>query len=432
MEKYSSYKDSGIQWFGEIPSHWEVKRLRNFLSIYSEKGHGNKQLLSVTRENGIIKRNAESKEENHNFVPDDLSGYKYVRQGDFVINKMKSWQGSYGVSKYEGIVSPAYYVCSLNFSNKDFFSIAIRSKAYIPFFLQYSKGIRVDQWDLSTDALKEIPFILPPKEEQDIMVSFLEKQTAEINNAIAQQQHMIDLLNERKQIIIQRAVTKGLDENVEMKDSGIEWIGEIPAHWSIMKLRAIGSTINGVSHDSTYFGSGFPFVSYSDVYKNPSLPSEVCGLAKSTKLEQAMFSVEEGDVFFTRTSETAEEIGFSSVCMNTIEKAVFAGFLIRFRPDKGVLNKNYSKYFFRSKMLRNYFVKEMNLVTRASLSQGLLKGLPIIVPSLQEQEDISLYLDNVTGKIDQAIERHQQMLSLLQERKQIIISEVVTGKIKVS
>lgn len=240
------------------------------------------------------------------------------------------------------------------------------------------------------------------------------------------------MLNERKQIIIQRAVTKGLDENVEMKDSGIEWIGEIPVNWNVMKLRAIGSTINGVSHDSTYFGSGFPFVSYSDVYKNSTLPSKVCGLAKSTNAEQAMFSVEEGDVFFTRTSETAEEIGFSSVCMNTIEKAVFAGFLIRFRSNKGVLYKNYSKYFFRAKMLRNYFVKEMNLVTRASLSQGLLKGLPVIVPSMQEQENIASYLDKVTGKIDQAIERHQQMLSLLQERKQIIISEVVTGKIKVS
>ncbi|WP_455967522.1 restriction endonuclease subunit S [Bacteroides fluxus] len=432
MGKYNSYKDSGIEWLGEIPSHWEIKHLRNFLSIYSQKGHADKQLLSVTRENGIIIRNAESNEDNHNFVPDDLSGYKYVSCGDFVINKMKSWQGSYGVSKYEGIVSPAYYVCSLEFPNKDFFNIAIRSKAYIPFFLKYSKGIRVDQWDLSTDALKEIPFIKPLKEEQNKIVLFLERQTAKIDKAIAQKQRMIDLLNERKRIIIQYAVTKGLNENVGMKDSNVDWIGEIPAHWDIKKLRSIGTTINGVSHNSSYFGSGFPFVSYSDVYKNSSLPKHIKGLANSTSLEQTVFSVEEGDVFFTRTSETAEEIGFSSVCMDTIDKAVFAGFLIRFRPNKGILDKKYSKYFFRANMLRNYFVKEMNLVTRASLSQGLLKGLPIIIPPMQEQKGIALYLDKVTGKIDQAIEHHHQMLTLLQERKQIIISEVVTGKIKVS
>lgn len=200
-------KDSGIAWIGEIPEHWEIRSLRNFLSYVSIKGHGDKQLLSVTRENGVIVRNVESKEENHNFVPDDLSGYKLVEEGQFVINKMKSWQGSYGVSYYTGIVSPAYYVCNLRFENKRFFNIAIRSKSYVPFFTQYSKGIRVDQWDLSPIALKNIPFIVPPLDEQQQIVEYTQQKTVQIDKYISDVKRQIDSLKEYRQRLICDAVT---------------------------------------------------------------------------------------------------------------------------------------------------------------------------------------------------------------------------------
>ena len=237
MQRYSKYKDSGVKWLGEIPSHWEVKHLRNFLTLFSEKGFGDSQLLSVTREKGVILRDRDNKEENHNFVPDDLSGYKHLNAGDFVINKMKSWQGSYGVSDYEGIVSPAYFTCKLHGINSKFFSRAIRSRAYIGFFMQFSKGIRVDQWDLDPNSMKEIPFVVPSNEEQIAIVNYLDSVTSKIDEAIAQQQKMIDLLNERKYIIINDAVTKGLDPKAKMKDSGIDWIGQIPEHWEISKTQ---------------------------------------------------------------------------------------------------------------------------------------------------------------------------------------------------
>ena len=165
MKRYAKYKDSGIPWIGEVPEHWESATLRRLLRFVSIKKCPNEQLLSVTREQGVIVRNTESKEENHNFIPDDLGGYKFVEKGWFVINKMKSWQGSYAVSEYRGIVSPAYYVCKLDLDNKDFFSKAIRCKAYIPFFAQFSKGIRVDQWDLSPIGLRSIPFFIPSADE---------------------------------------------------------------------------------------------------------------------------------------------------------------------------------------------------------------------------------------------------------------------------
>lgn len=177
MRRYDKYKNTGIGWLPELPSNWELGQLRKYIRLVSKKGFPEKQLLSVTREQGVIVRNVESAEENHNYIPDDLSNYKLVEKGQFVINKMKSWQGSYGVSEYEGIVSPAYFVCDLNFDNKKFFSLALRSSNYISFFAQYSKGIRVGQWDLSPIALKSTPFFEPPAIEQERIVQFIESKT---------------------------------------------------------------------------------------------------------------------------------------------------------------------------------------------------------------------------------------------------------------
>lgn len=200
-------KDSGIPWVGMIPEHWKFTQLRSYLKLVSIKNHPEAQLLSVVREQGVIVRNKESKEENHNFIPDDLSGYKYVKAGQFVINKMKAWQGSYAVSKHFGIVSPAYYVCDLIFPDKEFFNIAIRSKYYIPFFTQYSKGIRVGQWDLSPIGLKSIPFFEPPKDEQTAIVAYIENKCSKVNSLINELEAEIEYLKEYKQKLIADCVT---------------------------------------------------------------------------------------------------------------------------------------------------------------------------------------------------------------------------------
>lgn len=200
-------KDSGISWIGMIPEHWEVKQLRAFLSLFSDKGHGDAQLLSVTREQGVILRDKDNKEENHNFVPDDLSGYKYLEKGDFVVNKMKAWQGSYAVSKYDGIVSPAYYTCKLTGVDEEFFSLAIRSKAYVGFFTSHSKGIRVGQWDLDPNALKSIPFFLPSIAEQQAIVAYIDNKCAKINSFITELEAEVDYLKEYKQRLIADCVT---------------------------------------------------------------------------------------------------------------------------------------------------------------------------------------------------------------------------------
>ena len=204
-------KDSGIPWIGMIPEHWNVKSLRAYLRLVSEKNHPKATLLSVTREQGVIVRDVESKEENHNFIPEDLSGYKYVHKGQFVINKMKAWQGSYGVSLYDGIVSPAYYVCDLDFPDKEYFSLAIRSKTYVDFFARWSKGIRVGQWDLEPIALKSVPFLEPPVKEMHEIVDYVKDKTKKIDTMIEALTAEIDRLTEYKQRLISDVVTGQID-----------------------------------------------------------------------------------------------------------------------------------------------------------------------------------------------------------------------------
>lgn len=203
---HTKLKQSGISWVGDIPEHWEVKKLRHLINITSIKNHPNEVLLSVVREQGVIIRDLDA-DDNHNYIPEDLSGYKLIKEGQFVINKMKAWQGSYAVSSYRGIVSPAYYTCDLRLAYKDFFNLAIRSSAYVPFFTQHSKGIRVGQWDLSPIGLKEIPFFLPPLPEQRAIVSYIEAKTASINKLIDAYEQQVERVKEYKQRLISDAVT---------------------------------------------------------------------------------------------------------------------------------------------------------------------------------------------------------------------------------
>lgn len=409
MERYNEYKDSGVQWLGEIPSHWELKHLRNFLTIFSEKGHGDKQLLSVTREKGVILRDKDNKEENHNFVPDDLSGYKHLCAGDFVINKMKSWQGSYGVSEYEGIVSPAYFTCKLRGVDPKFFSRAIRSKAYIGFFMQYSKGIRVDQWDLDPNSMKDIPFVLPTLPEQQAIATNLDTATAKIDEAIAQQQKMIDLLNERKQIIINNAVTKGLNPDAPMKDSGVDWIGEIPEHWMTRRMRYLCKIKTGDKDTINRVDEGkYPFY------------------VRSPKVERINSYTFDGEAVLM----AGDGVGAGKVFHYVNGKF---GCHQRVYIFHDIKNINGEYLYFYMKSLFKHTIEQLSAKSTVdSVRLNMIQDFIVAIPTNEEQTSILSYLHKQIEKFDVAIANATKQIALLQERKQIIINDVVTGKVKVS
>lgn len=204
-------KDSGVKWLGNIPAHWNTIKLRQILHPVSVKNHPELPLLSVVREQGVIIRDVDDKEANHNYVPDDLSGYKMVKKGQFAMNKMKAWQGSYGVSDYTGIVSPAYFIFDIDFNNLKYFHYAIRSKVYVNFFAQASDGIRVGQWDLQMDKMKEIPFIVPPADEQIQIVEYIESALPKYDDAICVLREEIRGLEELKTKLISDVVTGKID-----------------------------------------------------------------------------------------------------------------------------------------------------------------------------------------------------------------------------
>lgn len=201
-------KDSGVEWIGQVPEHWEVSSLGKMLLPVSEKNKPNLPLLSITRELGVIERDVEDQESNHNFIPDDLSNYKVLKEGQFGMNKMKAWQGSYGVSRFTGIVSPAYYIFDFIKSvNSRFFHWAIRSKIYISFFGSASDGVRIGQWDLSKSRMKSIPFIIPSYTEQVQIADYLDQQAVKIDQAIALKTAHIEKLKEYKSVLINDVVT---------------------------------------------------------------------------------------------------------------------------------------------------------------------------------------------------------------------------------
>lgn len=204
-------KYSGVRWLGDIPAHWSIIKLRQILHPVSVKNHPELPLLSVAREQGVIVRNMEDKEANHNFIPDDLSNYKVVKSGQFAMNKMKAWQGSYGISGYTGIVSPAYFIFDVSFPNLEYFHYAIRSKVYVNFFAQASDGIRVGQWDLQMDKMKEIPFIVPPADEQIAIVEHIKAAIPQCEAVIEKLLSEVGTLKECKTRLISDVVTGRLD-----------------------------------------------------------------------------------------------------------------------------------------------------------------------------------------------------------------------------
>ena len=421
MERYSSYKDSGVSWIGDIPEHWEVKQLRSFLTLFSEKGHGDAQLLSVTREQGVIERDKEDQEENHNFVPDDLSGYKYIEKGDFAINKMKAWQGSYAVSEYNGIVSPAYFTCKLKGVNKDFFSKAIRSKVYVPFFTQYSKGIRVGQWDLNPNALKSIPFFLPTPDEQSVIVKYIDDKTSKIDAYVADKEKEIELLQELKQKTIADAVTKGLNPDAKMKDSGISWIGEIPEHWETYRFAIIcksKSICNCEEEEllSVYLDRGV--IRFSDDSSKRTNPT-------SKDLSKYQL-VEEGDFVLNNQQAWRGSVGVSRY-RGIVSPAYFIFEL------SSIINRNFANYMFRSSAYVSYYYicsKGIGSIQR-NLDWNSLKQQKMAIPPLDEQRAIVSYIEEKCQKIDSLTTELQSEIDYLKEYKQRLIADCVTGQVNV-
>ena len=429
MERYESYKDSGVKWLGEIPGHWEVKRFR---FIFSEN----------KKKNIDLKYNKQLQFKYGDIVPKDrqdidaessktISNYTIVKEGDIMINGLNLnydfISQRVAMVRESGIITSAYIALSYKSGvNPSFYNYFMKSMDYRKMFHGMGSGIRLT---LAFDNLKNLFFPYPAYEEQTAIANYLDSITSKIDEAISQQQKMIDLLNERKQIIIQNAVTKGLDPNAKMKDSGVKWLGEIPGHWEVRRLKFVTKYI--------FLGKTPKYSLIENKYK---IIGQKCNQLDGIKMcdckyaEENFYHERKEYEFLLHGDVLLNSLGGGSVgrigYYNLKEHGVLTdGHIIVIR-NKPEFNSRFLYYFLSTKR------KDFETMASGSTNQMFLLVSDINkqfvpLPPKSEQNAIAHYLDSVSSKIDSSISQCNKMISLLQERKQIIINDVVTGKVKV-
>ena len=427
-------KDSGIEWIGEIPKDWEVSRIKNYLKRNEPRNPGDKIVLSLYRDLGIVPK--DSRDDNHNVTSLDTSNYKYVCIGDFVINKMKAWQGSVAVSDYEGIVSPAYYVYNFTDSTfvKKYFHYLLRN-CYKDEFRRLSGGIREGQWDLSSENFDTTLVIIPDKISQTAIAAYLDRQCTHIDNIIEKTKTSIEEYKKLKQAVITQAVTKGIRGNREMKDSGIDWIGEIPVEWEITPFRHVliernEKNIPIRTEERLSLSIDLGVTLYSE---------------KTTNLDRFKDDFEqyklahEGDLVMNSMNMIVGASGVSKYygCVSPVYYTFYDNL-----PDH--TTAKYCEYIFRSKtMLRVLYSLGKGIYAivrgddrvntcRLKVSKEDLKSLSIPNPSVDEQREIINYLDQKCSEIDAIITKKQQFITEMENYKKSLIFECVTGKREVS
>lgn len=423
---YPKYKDSGVEWLGEIPEHWEVFPLFALTELKSITNCVDEELLSIYLDKGVI-RFSDVTAKRTNVTSLDLSKYQLVEEGDFVLNNQQAWRGSVGVSIYKGIVSPAYIVLKLRESlNPSFANYLFRDGSMVSQYLINSKGVGTIQRNLYWPSLRRSSISLPPLPEQIAIANFLDDKTEKIDQAIRIKEQQIALLKERKQILIHKAVTRGLDDSVPLKDSGVEWIGEIPEHWEVKKLgfltKKIGDGLHGTPNYTT--GTEYHFINGN----NLSTGNIVINEQTNTVSEKDYLSNKKDLSKQTLLLSINGTIG--NVAFYNGEKVMLgkSAAYLNFHED---VNIEYIKYFLESPIFKNYYELELSGSTIYNLSLYSIRKTPVIFPSSREQSKIVSYIKNANYILDKAITLKQQEIEKLQEYKRSLVNGVVTGKVRV-
>lgn len=425
----AGYKDSGVEWIGAIPKEWNVSKIGYHLKWFSKKNETDKEVLSVYRELGVVKKN--ERDDNHNRTPLDLTQYKYVRPGDLVINKMKAWQGSVGVSDFEGIVSPAYFVYEFTSKmiNKKYLHHLLRG-CYKDEMMRLSGGIRVGQWDLSSYEFERMPIIVPPLHEQQRIADFLDTKCDILDRTIDAVSRQIEDLEKYKKALITKTVTKGICKKGEperaMKDSGVEWIGEVPEEWSVKPFKALAGMKGSseyTARDIVDEGEGAILLSPSNINDNELNLSKRTYISQK-KYDKSTTKIQRGDLLFTKTASVGK-----CVIYDSDEPAMPNPQLVVLKNIKCLPKFLY--YSMVSDVMQaptKMYVYGSVIPTISQLNLGRIK---IPVPSPEEQQQIADYLDEKCKNIDNRVQKRKQQLEWLKEYKKSLIFDYVTGKKRV-
>lgn len=445
LKPHIKYKNSGSTWLGDIPEHWEVLSFKNILTERNEKNNPikTKEILSLSIDKGVTLY--AEKTTNLDRFKDDFTQYKLAHKNDLVFNSMNMIVGAVGVSKYFGCVSPVYYTYyggSDDLKTTKFYEYLFRNKIVQSFLFSLGRGLMaIDRGDgkyntlrlkVSRDDLRSLKLPFPNLIEQTAIANFLDYKTAKIDRFIRKKKQLIKLLNEQKAGIINQAVTKGLDANVKMKPSSIEWLGDIPEHWEVRKLKYVANCFpSNIDKHSKEDEKQVRLCNYTDVYKNDFITNDMnLMLATATENQIEKFSLQIGDVIITKDSETANDIAVPAVVKEELENVVCGYHLSVLRP----YSKLIGEYLFRvlqCKPINIQFEVCSNGVTRVGLGVYDMKKAQIPVPPLTEQTAIVSHIEKETSIITKTIATIEKEITLVQEYKTVLIAEAVTGKIDV-
>lgn len=419
MERYSEYKDSGVQWLGEIPSHWELLKMKYAFKERSEKNHPNEEPLCATQSRGVIPQSLY--EGRVVVVNKGFEGLKLVKVGDFVIS-LRSFQGGIEYAYYQGIISAAYTVLQPKESDMaPYFKYMFKSHDYIQLLQTCVTGIREGQ-NINYPLLAKKAVPIPPMEEQHAIVSYLDTKCSKLDTFISNKEKEITLLQEMKQRVITDAVTRGLNPNVKFKPTNIPWLPEIPEHWEEKLLSTQFTGDVQVNKDFTV-KHAFKF-NYGEL-----VPKNEVGAPEEYRDVYVRYSlIKEGDVLINGLNLNYDFVSQRVACAPA--DGIITSAYVVCRPRKNV-NYNYYTLLFKAMDSMKLF-HGMGSGIRLTLSFKELKKQLLPVPPIEEQHAIVSYITERTAKIDSLIEKLNKEIECVKEYKQRLVSDVVTGQIKVS
>lgn len=433
MGKYNTYQETSYRWLPQVPTHWSKKSIRQITSVLSERcGNRNLRLLSVYREYGVIPK--DSRDDNHNKESLDLSNYKVVHVGNLVLNKMKMWQGSLGVSRYEGIVSPAYIICKVldDDINLDYLHLLLRSARFKSYYNQYSYGIRVGQWDMHYGDFKNLKIFIPPRAEQDQIVRFLDWKVSEINKLIGIRRKEIQGLNRAKESIITMAVTQGIKKEKQYKTNN-KYYEKLPFGWHITKTRRVllQPLTDGPHTTPQFFENGIPFVSAEAVScGNGHIDFEhIRGFISYDFYKECCkkYIPQINDIYMIKSGATTGRVAI----VDTDKIFTIWSPLAVFRCNPSVIIPQFLFYALQAKPYQQQVQDGWSYGTQQNIGMRVLEKLKIAYPDIAEQNEITSYLGDKCSSFERLIQLTKNKIKKLMELKNTIISDVVTGKIDV-
>jgi type I restriction enzyme S subunit len=433
VARHGSFKDSGISWLGAVPAYWSIKKFRHLFRESSEKIEEEVigPMLSVSGYRGIEIK--EYEDDNQRRRDEDLVGYRIVRQGQLVVNTMWLNYAGLGVSAFEGHVSPAYRCYWVADSlDKRFIHHLMRSGIYVKGYTRLLTGVRPNSLQMSREDLMNFPILFPPLEEQCQIASFLDQETSKIDALITEQQRLIELLKEKRQAVISHAVTKGLNPDVRMKPSGVEWLGEVPEHWEVRPLKGLARLYGRIgfrgytTEDMVDEGAGAVTLSPSNMTEAGMVFEKCAYISWEKYYESPEIMIKPDDVLMVKTGSTLGKVAYVPATDRdmTVNPQIMVFKDIKCSPK-------FLFYFLQTPYVQSSVKIKNAGSTIPTITQESIGNFIMTFPSVEEQEAIVSYVDEETRRLNQLTEEAVKGIALLQERRTALISAAVTGKIDV-